>query len=155
MKKTVKYSLLSLGTLLVIALSIGLYFFYQPHRDVQASNVDISLAASSLVSEFLSDYDVANNKYLDEEGESKILLVSGEIAKIEEDYQGNTVIILQSGEMKAGVSCTLLPEEKEEAKSLKTGDPIKIKGVIRAGATYDEDLEMYESVILEKGAIIK
>jgi len=56
--------------------------------------------------------------------------------------------------MKAGVNCTLLSNEKNAGSAYKVGDKVTIKGVIRAGARYDEDLEMYESVILEKAAII-
>jgi hypothetical protein len=35
------------------------------------------------------------------------------------------------------------------------GQAITVKGVIRSGASYDEDLEMYENVILEKSDIVK
>jgi len=84
-----------------------------------------------------------------------VLQVSGTIAKISEDYQGDLVLTLQSGEMKAGVNCTLLSQEKATGSAYNVGDQVTIKGVIRAGARYDEDLEMNESIILEKAAIIQ
>lgn len=155
MKKSIKISLLVIGAILVIGGSIGYYLFNMPHRDVQATEADASLSAESLVNEYLDDYDAANAKYLDEEGESNVLQVSGTISKISEDYQGNLVLTLQSGEMKAGVNCTLLSNGKTAGSDYKVGDKVSIKGVIRAGARYDEDLEMYESIILEKAAIIQ
>lgn len=38
--------------------------------------------------------------------------------------------------------------------NLKTGDKITIKGVIRSGASFDSDLDMYENVIIEKSDIV-
>jgi len=154
MKKSIKISLLVIGAILVIGGSIGFYLFNMPHRDVQATEIDASLSAESLVNEYLNDYNAANLKYLDEEGESNVLQVNGTIAQVSEDYQGDLVLTLQSGEMKAGVNCTLLSNEKNAGSAYKVGDKVTIKGVIRAGARYDEDLEMYTSVILEKAAII-
>jgi hypothetical protein len=34
------------------------------------------------------------------------------------------------------------------------GKEVTVKGVIRSGAAYDEDLEMYEHVILEKCSLV-
>jgi hypothetical protein len=44
------------------------------------------------------------------------------------------------------------PSNNEE---LKIGTKVSIKGVIRSGAGYDEDLDMYEDVILEKCDLIR
>jgi len=65
MKKSIKISLLVIGTILVIGGSIGYYLFNMPHRDVQATEADASLSAENLVNEYLDDYDAANAKYLD------------------------------------------------------------------------------------------
>ena len=54
----------------------------------------------------------------------------------------------------AGVSCTFTPETKKNAEILKIGDKVTIKGVIRSGAGYDEDMELYEDVILEKCDVV-
>jgi len=42
----------------------------------------------------------------------------------------------------------------KNVEGLKIGDYIKIKGVIRSGAEIDEDLELYEDVIIEKSDIV-
>jgi hypothetical protein len=40
-------------------------------------------------------------------------------------------------------------------KGLALGEEITVKGVIRSGAEYDEDLEMYEDVIMAKCDLVK
>ena len=55
---------------------------------------------------------------------------------------------------KAGVSATFTVETNHKISDLKIGEKITVKGVIRSGASYDEDLELYENVILEKSDLI-
>ena len=52
------------------------YLFNMPHRDVQSVEVFAQLDASELVAEFLNDATTANEKYLDSEGESKVIVVT-------------------------------------------------------------------------------
>lgn len=137
----------------VIAAGVVFYLFNMPHRDVQATSADYSINAEEIVNEYLAGALVANEKYLDAEGESKILAVNGVISEISEDYNGDKVVLLKTDQMQAGVSCTFTPETNIQAANLKLGDKVIIKGVIRSGASYDEDLEMYEHVIMEKSSI--
>ncbi len=139
---------------LLIGGGIGLYMFNMPHRDVQSANADFSLKSTEIVAEYLSDRDAANQKYLAADGDSKILEVTGTIAKISEDFNGNKVVLLKETGEAAGVSATFTPETNQHTEGLSTGQTITIKGVIRSGASYDEDLEMYEHVILEKSDVV-
>ena len=91
---------------------------------------------------------------LTEDGNSKVLEVSGTVAKISEDFNKQKVILLKTDTDKAGVSCTFTSETNSKTSTIQVGDRITIKGVIRSGASYDEDLEMYENVILEKSDIV-
>ena len=137
---------------LIIAGSIGLYMYYKPHRNVQSAKVDYSLSSTQIVNEYLSDYETANRKYLSADGDSKILEVTGVVAKISQDYKGQPVILLKEKGEKAGVSATFSPEAA--VSDLEQGKIITVKGVIRSGAAYDEDLELYEHVVLDKCNII-
>lgn len=140
--------------LVVLGLSYGLYLYFMPHRNVQATETDYVLQASELVKEYMNDPEAANIKYLDAEGESKIIEVEGKVSDLSEDYNGNVVILLKEEQEPAGVSCTFYDESNANAHELKVGAIVRVKGVIRSGAAYDEDLEMYEHVILEKCAIL-
>lgn len=149
-KKIIKIGLILLLSGVVIGGSVVLYMFNMPHRNVQSAKTDVTITADDLVNEYLADATTANNKYLDEEGESKILEITGTVFSIGEDFNGNKEILLKSADAKAGVSCAFTTETNAKAKNIKIGDNITIKGVIQSGASFDEDLEMYENVIVDK-----
>ena len=140
---------------ILIAGGIGLYMFNMPQRDVQSAQTDYSLTSTQLVTEYLSDNAAANQKYLASDGDSKILEISGEVNKITEDYNGQKVVLLKSGQDLAGVSATFTSETNSDVTGIETGQSITIKGVIRSGASYDEDLGFYLDVVLEKSSIIQ
>jgi putative nucleic acid binding protein len=152
-RKILKWGLIVIIGGLLIGGGFAIYMFYQPHRDVQATTVDYKMNANQLVNEYLANAQASNKKYLDQVGESKIIEITGTVSEVSVDLNNSTVILLKADGDKAGVSCTLL--ETVNIASINLGDVITIKGVIRAGAGYDEDLGLYEDVIMEKGKIIK
>ncbi len=153
-KKIFKIVLIVIGVGILIGGSVGYYMFNKPARDVQNTKTDFSFNASELVNEYLTNTQKANHKYLDEAGNSKVLEISGVVANISEDFNGQKVILLKSDSDKAGVSCTFTPKTNANTQNIKIDDQITIKGVIRSGASFDEDLEMYENVIIEKSDIV-
>ena len=140
---------------IIIGGGIGLYMFNMPQRDVQSAQTDYSLTSKQIVAEYLSDNEAANQKYLAADGDSKILEITGEVNKISENFNGQKVVLLKSGQEEAGVSATFFEESNENLKGVMVGQTITVKGVIRSGASYDEDLELFENVILEKSDIVK
>ncbi len=153
-KKFFKIALIVIGVGILIGGSVGYYMFNKPARDVQNTKTDFSYNASEIVNEYLTDVQKANDKYLDEAGNSKVLEISGIVANISEDFNNQKVILLKAETDKSGVSCTFTQETNSSTLNVKIGDQITIKGVIRSGASFDEDLEMYENVIIEKSNII-
>ena len=139
---------------LLVGGGIGLYMFNKPHRDVQSADADYTLSTSEIVSEYLTDKDAANNKYLAADGDSKILEITGVVSKISEDFNGQKVVLLAGADAKAGVSATFTSETNSSLSNVQLDQTITIKGVIRSGASYDEDLEMYEHVLIEKSDIV-
>lgn len=146
----IKWSIILIVSAVLTIGGIMYYLFNQPHRDVQATAPDYQMEASELVNEYLSNVALANDKYLQIEGNSKIIAVTGSIIVITEDLNQQKVVYIEGLIGKAGVSCTFTAETNAQVNNLKIGDKITIKGVIRSGAEYDEDLELYEDVILEK-----
>ena len=147
-----------IGTILALVLiggGIVAFTIFQPHRSVENTKADHSYNASELVSEYLTDVNAANAKYLDEEGESNVFEIKGNVSTISEDYNGQTLVLLKTETDKAGVSCTFTTEQSSEAKTIALGTEIRIKGVIESGASYDEDLEMYENVIMDECTLLK
>ena len=111
--------------------------------------------ASELVLEYLANADLANEKYLEQEGDSKVIAITGTVSSIDEDLNHQKVVLLKNADENAGVSCTFMAVTNANATKLKPGDKVTIKGVIRSGAGYDEDLELYEDVIMEKCDVIQ
>ncbi len=151
---TKKKILIVLAIGVLIAISIALFMFFKPARDIQATETDYSYNASDLVNEYLTDAHKANNKFLDEEGNSKVLEITGIVKNITKDFNNQKVILLKNTKDKAGVNATFTSATNAHTNSVKIGDKITVKGVIRSGASYDEDLEMYENVILDKCDIV-
>ncbi len=144
-----------LAVLIIVAAgaAYGFYLFNLPHRDVQNTVADASISSNELVNEYLNDAAGANAKYLNEEGESKVLSITGTVASIETDLKGQVVVKLMEPKAKAGVRCSFTMETNAHADHLKPGEKVTIKGVIRAGAAYDADLELFEDAVLEKCSI--
>lgn len=149
-----KKIVLGLVIVIIIAGLIMASMFFKPKRNVQNTEADFRYQASEIVEEYLADSEKANSKYLDEEGNSKVLEIVGVVAEISEDYNNQKVILLKSATDKAGVSCTFTQDTNSHTLNVKIGDKITVKGVIRSGSAFDADLDMYENVILEKCDII-
>lgn len=62
---------------LFIGGSVAFYLFNMPHRDVQSAPSDFTLTSNQIVTEYLADKDAANEKYLANDGDSKILEITG------------------------------------------------------------------------------
>ena len=153
--KILKWGLILSVIGIIVGGSIVLYLFNMPHRDVVNSQADFNTTSIELVSEYITNYQEANDKYLDEEGDSKIIAVSGKIYSKEKDMNNQWVILLKETENSAGVSFTFTKETNAQAETLVLGSTVNLKGVIRSGASYDEDLELFEDVIIEKSSLLE
>jgi len=153
-KKIVTWGLALMVSGIIVGGGVIFYVFNMPHRNVQNAPVDFVMEAKNLVKEYLADAQSANNRYLQEEGDSKIIAVSGIVASIDEDMNRQKVVLLKEEGEHAGVSCTFMANTNVNAEKLKEGDKVTIKGVIRSGAGYEEDLELNEDVIIEKCDVV-
>lgn len=154
-KRIIKIVLIITVAGILIGGGIGFYLYNMPHRDVQSAKSEYSLTSTQIVLEYLADMEASNRKYLSADGESKILEITGTVNKISKDFNGQKVVLLKEAGDPAGVSASFSSENDNTLTGVEIGQTITIKGVIRLGASYDEDLELYENVILEKSSIVK
>lgn len=153
MKKKI---LSALAIIVLIVIAYLAYLWFQPHRDVVSTSADAEITAGALVDEFLKNAQAAQAKYLDSEGESKILIIEGVVTQITTDQLGQKVVQLKNTpDDKLGVACTFTLETNPQAETLKVGDQARIKGVIRSGAEYDEDLELGLDAVVEKSSLVE
>lgn len=148
MKKNVKLILLAVVVIAIIGGGYAYYMFNMPHRDIQGEDATFTVEAESFIKEFMESPTESNAKYLD-----NVVVVTGTVAEISEDQLKQKVILLKTSN--SGVNCTFMAETNENANKLKVGDKVKIKGIVRMGASYDEDLDLAEYAILEKCDIKK
>jgi len=147
MKRRTKLLLIGLG-LAMLGVSGVVMYIMQPHRDVVATEADTTLDVSALVNEFLKDANKANVTYLAEDGESTIVAITGPIAKSFASSDDRLIVVLQTPEQEAGFQCLFVKEAGMDVPAV--GTLATIKGVLRSGPGYDEDLELYENGYLEK-----
>jgi hypothetical protein len=111
-----------IATFLIILLALGflaLYIFFKPHRSIE-NEVTTTVNADSLMAAYTRDEAAANNGYLD-----KALVVTGEIAEININQEGQTVVILKTGDPISGIVCTI---KKKPGYELQIGQTVQIKG---------------------------
>lgn len=147
MNKFLKYGLYAVIAGAIIGGSIILYLFNMPHRDVQGEDAAFSIEATEFVDEFMKKPTESNAKYLDQ-----VVVISGVVAEISEDQLKQKVIVLEAPS--SGISCTFTAETNTNAASLEIGNKVTIKGIVRIGPSYDEDMDLSEYGILEKCDII-
>lgn len=145
-----KRSIIGVSVLVLLAIGVAGGMYFQPHRNVEKATADYEIQAQELVAEFLEDAVKANAKYLAEDGDSKILVVEGVIKSSTNNLNDQVVVLLQNDQMPAGVTVTF----QEEILTFVEGETIKVKGVIKSGAAYDSDMELYTPVVLDNAYVL-
>jgi len=145
-----KFPSLTAFCFVLLAAGTGLDIWFAPHRDVRTAPVFDEFNVDHFTAEFVDNYQAATDKYLAEDGDSKIVTMSGTISDIDTNLRGDIVIELRGERPEAGARFTLLEDQKTAAAKLKTGDAVKLTGVVSAGAEFDKDLNRYLDAILEQ-----
>jgi hypothetical protein len=122
-------------TLLLGTAGVAWFVFFKPHRSLADSQIS-RVQADTLYMAFQQDETKANAAYLD-----KALEVSGTIAGIETNQQGQTVLLLDAGDPMGGVACTL----SEPAAGLAQGDKVVVRGFCSG---YLADVVLRDGVIV-------
>lgn len=131
MKKTIQRGVITL-LFIVIASYLGYnYLIYGGERDLATETVDYFITAKKITSEFTSDVQLSNKKYLE-----KAVAISGRITTIndKEIILDNTII------------CNLLNSDV----SLKENKVVTIKGRIVGYDDLLEELKLDQCLIIKK-----
>lgn len=144
-----KYPVIAAFCLGLLVTGIGLDIWFKPHRDIKSVPVFDEFDVDDFTTAFLEDPEKAKETYLAEDGDSKVVAMTGKIARIDTNLNDQLVIELR-GEKEAGARFTLLEDQHEKAASLKIGDRVKITGVVSAGAEFDADFNLYLDAIIEQ-----
>ena len=103
------------------AASYGFYLYKKPRAGASEMKTAFVVDAKSIFSEFSTNENEANKKYL-----GKAIEVSGSVKTIDLDEHGAMNVSIETGELGA-VSCQF--EKKEKMPTVIPGDMVRVKGV--------------------------
>src|SRR5262245_2555793 len=109
--------------LALAAAGYGWFLYQKPPPDIRKEKVGIEVTAIELLNAFQQDETAGNTKYVD-----KVLIVSGIVNNIQTDSSGQATVSLQTNDLLAAVTCSFYQDD-EGVKKIKTGSPVRIKGV--------------------------
>jgi hypothetical protein len=127
--------LLIIGAILLVAGVIAVwYIFSASFSDTAAVKPDYEVSARNLIKEFQQNDSLSNRKYAE-----KIILVRGVVTDIE---QADTTVNIKMADTTSGAYIIFAFQQQHlaEAKKIKTGDSVAIKGSCSGGA-YSQILE--------------
>ncbi|MBE0643217.1 MAG: hypothetical protein IH600_03990 [Bacteroidetes bacterium] len=124
MKKS-RIIIITVLSVIVIAVTIGLMMYFKPHKDFADATPDYELTVAELIGAFASDEAAATATYVVDD---KTVLVSGIVRETDTDSNGCAVIVLGQNGTEGSVCCTLTPDESTASITIRPGDPIRIQG---------------------------
>jgi len=146
MNKSVKTGLITGIILLILAAGgIGYYLYNKGPLNVRTAS-STPVTATDLYSSYLSDTSTAQKKY-----SGKVLEVSGLIAEVTSNQQGEQLVLLKTGAEGGHVNCTM----EEKAEGLKPGMQVTVKGICSGMGAGDADLGIMGDVYLTRSLISK
>ena len=132
--------ILFLVLIIITAAFTGYYFYNKGPVDIQQAAAQ-KVAATTLYNEFIADTAAAQKKY-----SGKILLVSGNVADLSVNQQGQSIILLKTGNGGGFINCTL----QEKTTGISKDQPIQVKGSCSGLGQADEDLGLQPDLYLER-----
>lgn len=140
MRKKVKI----ISLVLLVTAGITAVFFYKEYMRKPQTALDLSsdykITAESLMKEFTDNEEQALKKYTD-----KVIEVKGIIETVNNNGEEIDVVIETSDPMTA-VNVQLLPEMKNKINTLKPGNEITLKGILKGKLS---DIELNRGAIIE------
>lgn len=135
-KKIAKRLLMAAGGLLIIGIGLYFYFANLSHEDTAGLKTEYTVQALPFIKEFEKDYKTANKKYAE-----KIIVVSGLVTAT---LPADTTINIEMKDTTTGsyIIFAFQQQHLDEAKKIKAGDSVSIKGSCSDGI-YSEILGTY------------
>lgn len=107
----------------VVGVSIGVYLWNKPHKNMEQAQVDMAISAIELMADFNEDEEAANAKYLD-----KVIAVKGTVMSVNES-NGAITVSLETNDDLGAVACELDNLTAQARTSFEPGEEVTFKGV--------------------------
>ena len=138
MKRWLRILLILIGIGIITGGIIVYKIYTKPHRDVTKEE-GVQLSAQSLYDAFKTNEAEANTKYLD-----KAIQLTGEVAAVSKNQDGNTVVDFKTNDPLVVINCTF----KTDPGTLQPGQTITFKGICTG---YIPDA----NVVINEGVLVK
>ena len=141
-------SIILLVIIVALAFAGGvLYVFTKKFTDITKEKVDYTINAFDLINEFKNNDSLANKKYAE-----KIITVTGLVTEVE---SADTTVNIKMADTTSGSYAIFAFQQQNltEAKAIKEGDKVSIKGSCSGGA-YSQILET-EFITFKRCALTK
>ena len=141
-------SIILLVIIVALAFAGGvLYVFTKKFTDITKEKVDYTINAFDLINEFKNNDSLANKKYAE-----KIITVTGLVTEVE---SADTTVNIKMADTTSGSYAIFAFQQQNltEAKTIKEGDKVSIKGSCSGGA-YSQILET-EFITFKRCALTK
>lgn len=135
-KRWLKKLLISGGILLVAGAVIIWYLFNLKFDDIKTVKSDYTVSAPDFLNEFKLGDSIANAKYRD-----KIIVVNGRVSETEAAADSSINIKITDTLTDNYIIFSFQDQHLDEAKKLKAGDSVSIKGSF-SGGIYSDILEV-------------
>lgn len=144
---------LKLALIAVVITLFGIFMgawsvYFKPHRDIRTSTPDYILTQDGLVKEFTENDSLSNKKY-----SGKVLEITGHFHKMEGTDTTATLVMDNQGSWI--ISASFLADDIPSIKSLKSGEPIRIKGLYDGHHEEDKKFLIPGSIHLSKCSLVK
>lgn len=133
-KPWLKRILISLLTVIIILAGVYWYVATEKFSDTKSRKADYTLTAMDFIHEFQQDLKAANEKYSE-----KIIVLNGRVSEVEAADTTLNIKIIESATGSYAIFA-FQQQHLAEAKSVKQGDSISIKGSC-SGGIYSSILE--------------
>ena len=146
-RKKLKSIILSV-ILVALAFAGGIFYvFTKKFTDITKEKVDFTINAFDLINEFKNNDSLANKKYAE-----KIITVTGLVTEVE---SADTTVNIKMADTTSGSYAIFAFQQQNlsEAKAIKEGDKVSIKGSCSGGA-YSQILET-EFITFKRCALTK
>lgn len=134
--------------LIVIIAGAAWYGYRQYNRkniDLANTRPDMEISGANLIDSFEANEKLANEKYLD-----KIIAVRGRLKEINRDEKGFYTVVIGEENSMSTVRCSMDSAHQQDIPLMKTGNPIRIKGVCTG---FNADELLGSDVILNRAVI--
>ena len=147
LKPTVKKIIIAAITIFIIACCVIWYVFTEKFTDTVKEKADYAVNALDLINEFKKNDSLANKKYAE-----KIIAVTGVVTETE---MADSTVNIKLADTTSGSYAIFAFQQQHlaEAKTIKEGDKVTIKGSC-SGGTYSQILET-EYIVFKRCALSK